>query len=146
MGQSKYEKPENELILIRAVANNVSISGVCRELGLRARGGNITTIRRHIVRLELDTSHHTGQGWNKENYRDAYNGATSALWKKTLLRERGHVCWTCSNTEWTGQPIPLELDHIDGNNKNNERENLRILCCNCHALTPTFRNKARPSG
>ena len=28
----------------------------------------------------------------------------------------------------------LEIDHIDGNNKNNDKENLRTLCCNCHAL------------
>lgn len=40
-----------------------------------------------------------------------------------------------------GQPIPLELDHIDGNHQNNALQNLRLLCPNCHALTPTFRDK-----
>jgi len=28
----------------------------------------------------------------------------------------------------------LEIDHIDGNHSNNSKDNLRTLCCNCHAL------------
>lgn len=34
--------------------------------------------------------------------------------------------------------IPLQVDHIDGDYKNNKEENLRLLCPNCHSLTPTF--------
>jgi 5-methylcytosine-specific restriction endonuclease McrA len=42
-------------------------------------------------------------------------------------------------TEWLGQPIPLEIDHIDGDSTNNSLDNFRILCPNCHAQTPTYR-------
>jgi len=42
-----------------------------------------------------------------------------------------------------GGPIPLELDHIDGCRSNNQLQNLRLLCPNCHALTPTYRSKRR---
>ena len=42
--------------------------------------------------------------------------------------------------------VPLEIDHIDGNAENNSEENLRLLCPNCHALTPNFRNLNRGKG
>jgi len=61
--------------------------------------------------------------------------------KAILLYERGHKCESCSNTEWLGDPIPLELEHIDGNNKNQVKENLLLLCPNCHAKTSTYRGK-----
>ena len=65
--------------------------------------------------------------------------------KAVLLDEQGNKCLHCSNFEWLGLPITLELDHIDGNNKNNIRENLRLLCPNCHAQTPTWRKaKSHP--
>jgi len=34
----------------------------------------------------------------------------------------------------------LDVDHIDGNNKNNETSNLQTLCANCHRLK-TYINK-----
>lgn len=51
----------------------------------------------------------------------------------------------CELETWMGQKIPLTIDHIDGDNRNNELSNLIILCPNCHALTPTWcgKNKKR---
>lgn len=45
------------------------------------------------------------------------------------------------NTEWLNEPIPLELDHINGICHDNRLENLRLLCPNCHAKTSTYRGK-----
>lgn len=61
--------------------------------------------------------------------------------RSILIRERGHRCESCGLSEWKNEKIPLELDHIDGNSDRNEKENLRLLCPNCHALTPTWRGR-----
>ena len=55
--------------------------------------------------------------------------------KKFLLKKRSHRCECCGITEWLGHPVPLELDHIDGNSDNNDEMNLRIVCPNCHAFS-----------
>lgn len=61
--------------------------------------------------------------------------------RRLLVRDFGAVCSSCKNTEWMGQPIPLEIDHIDGNSDNWAKENVRLLCPLCHALTPTYKGK-----
>lgn len=66
--------------------------------------------------------------------------------KRHLLAQRGWQCEVCLNTEWTGEPIPLELDHIDGNAGNNFPSNLRLICPNCHAMTPTAKGKNKGNG
>lgn len=71
---------------------------------------------------------------------------TDGTRKQWLLREHGHLCWICKNSEWMGKPIPLELDHIDGHSENSSKENLRIVCPNCHAQTPTYKAKNKGRG
>lgn len=61
--------------------------------------------------------------------------------KKFLIDENGWKCEWCKNSIWLDNPIPLEIDHIDGNHKNNSKNNFRLLCPNCHALTPTYKSK-----
>ena len=51
------------------------------------------------------------------------------------------ICNNCGIEEWNGIKIPLELDHIDGDSTNNSIKNLRLLCPNCHSVTPNWRGK-----
>jgi hypothetical protein len=66
--------------------------------------------------------------------------------KLVLLEKTNYACSQCGydKTRPDGGCI-LEIDHIDGDHTNNSKENLRVLCPNCHALTPNFRNWGRTS-
>lgn len=80
--------------------------------------------------------------WNKgKNPGTVFAYGVGGNHKNVLLKERGHICESCNLDVWLGTPIPLELEHIDGDNKNNVRENLKLLCPNCHALTPTWKGR-----
>lgn len=57
-----------------------------------------------------------------------------------------HACMLCENTEWKSQPIPLLMDHIDGNSENWSLNNLRKICPNCDAQLPTFKGRNKNSG
>jgi Zn finger protein HypA/HybF involved in hydrogenase expression len=59
--------------------------------------------------------------------------------KRIIVEERGWKCAVCGLSEWMGKPIPLDLDHVDGNADNNTLENLRLICPNCHAQTETYK-------
>jgi hypothetical protein len=61
------------------------------------------------------------------------------LRKKIVMEEQDYKCSHCELNEWMGLRITLELDHIDGNNKNDVRSNLRCLCPNCHSITDTWK-------
>ena len=51
------------------------------------------------------------------------------------------MCEQCYCTTWNGLPIAIELEHVDGNRMNDSDDNLKLLCPNCHAQTPTYRGK-----
>lgn len=145
----------NEEQLRVAVKNNKSVRGVLLELGLAPKGGNFATIKKAIEVYNIDSSHFTGQLWNKGRH-VVCNPASSIeailnndveypsyklkirLIKAGIKEEK---CERCGNTEWLGSTIPLELHHIDGNHKNNNLSNLQLLCPNCHALTDNYRGR-----
>lgn len=66
--------------------------------------------------------------------------------KRFLIKLYGIQCMTCKNTTWNNKPIPIQLDHIDGNSSNNIEENLRLLCPNCHAQTPSYAGRNKGNG
>ncbi len=68
--------------------------------------------------------------------------------KKYLIDKFSNKCSKCgwSKKHPTTGIVPLEVDHIDGNAENNLETNLRLLCPNCHALTPFYKNLNRGKG
>lgn len=70
-----------------------------------------------------------------------YHTLTFNRLKLRVLYEQDEKCNKCGLNEWMGEILTLELEHKDGNNKNNIRENLECLCPNCHSLTKTWKGR-----
>jgi 5-methylcytosine-specific restriction endonuclease McrA len=68
--------------------------------------------------------------------------------RRYLLDKHGNECSLCgwNKINLTTKTVPLEIDHIDGDSENNNEANLRLLCPNCHSLTPNFRNLNKGKG
>ena len=145
----------SERDLRRAVKESTSLRQVLVKLHVAPYGGNYEVLKKALTYFQIDTSHFTGQSWNKgksvgprrpiESYLTNSAPIQSYRLKNRLLKERlfEHRCMNCKSTTWLGKPIPLELDHINGDRNDNRLVNLRLLCPNCHAFTSTYRGKNR---
>lgn len=152
----KNERTKEDFI--NAAKTSYSYAGMCRALGLGEFGANYRRIKKAIAEYNIDTSHFTGERWNKriescpstqtnktieeilvENSDfDSSNRLKNKLFYNGLKKQQ---CEKCGRTEWEGVPIPLELHHINGVHNDNRIENLQILCPNCHALTDNYCGK-----
>ncbi len=147
--------------LREAVSTCSNYASVIRKLGLIPAGGNYDAIKRRIRDLELDTSHfHTSIPFHGNWRRDptpldellVVGRDLGSHTLKLRLFAEGLKSPACELCGWaTRRPldgvIPVELDHINGDRRDNRLDNLRILCPNCHALHSTHRglNKKRAS-
>lgn len=67
--------------------------------------------------------------------------------RPSLRKQLGaSACMECGLSEWRGEALPLELDHIDGDASNNLPTNLRMICANCHSITTTWKARNKGSG
>lgn len=72
--------------------------------------------------------------------------ASPRVIKKFLIEEGEGKCNICNLSEWNNQPMPLVLDHINGNSEDNSLTNLRVICNNCDALTDHYKGKNAGNG
>ena len=141
-----------------AVKTSLSYRRVLVKLKLRPTGGNYDQLKKYIAQYDLNISHFTGQAWNrgmkgmgkphrtfdeilvKDSYFQSYK-------LKLRLLAAGLKSNLCEHCGWAERTIdgytPLELDHINGDRHDNRLDNLRILCPNCHSLTPTYRGRGK---
>lgn len=123
---------------------SIAYKSIANEIGISQK-----TFRRKAIILNVWKTNIGAKGTVKpiKSLQDVFDGietmSTGSL--KYRLVQEGYKelkCEECGlGEEWNGKLLVLELDHINGNSKDNRLENLRILCPNCHSQTPTFRGR-----
>lgn len=142
-----YKASRDELQSI--VDASSSIVDVLRKFNLRNCGGNSKTLRNRIIELNIDTSTMINNKRNISIERNQYSDYSDYISKVTSRKDiKKYIlenklieyrCAECPNEGiHNGRPLTLQLDHIDGDNSNNELVNLRFLCPNCHSQTETY--------
>lgn len=79
-------------------------------------------------------------------YKTHSDNSVRRLVRLYLIEKHGHKCMMCGVTHWQNEIIPLVSDHIDGNPRNNDLSNFRIICNNCDSILPTYKGKNRGNG
>lgn len=134
-----------------------TISCILLYFGLSNKGGNYKTLQKRLLADNIDYSHiQLGIGANKnktwftttrtpkeemfcKNSKFTRNSIRRRIISDKLLEL---VCKECKlKNEWNGKKLTLQLDHINGDGKDNRLENLRFLCPNCHSQTDTYAGK-----
>lgn len=136
---NRYEK--NNFSKVVKESNN--LTDICRNLGIGTTKGNRDTVKKYILKYDLDTSHFKvikkKNGLKKELKEILVENSTyiyTTNLKNRLYKEgvKERICEMCGQDEnWNGMKISLILDHINGVNNDNRIENLRIVCPNCNA-------------
>ncbi|MGI0076096.1 MAG: HNH endonuclease signature motif containing protein [Nitrosopumilaceae archaeon] len=55
--------------------------------------------------------------------------------RRYLTEDRGYQCAVCGLNEWLDKIITLHVDHINGDPGNDNPNNVRLICPNCHSQT-----------
>lgn len=132
-----YDKTDASII--RATINSDSYFAVSKLCGVDRK-----RVKERISSLNLDISHFSTCRDRRTKYEDVFkihDKRENGLVRKYLLDFEliEYRCGICSLTdEWMGKVLVLQLDHINGNSRDNRIGNLRWLCPNCHTQTPTY--------
>ena len=127
--------------ILQWISEQQSKAYICRQLSCKPE-----TLNSYLKKMGIEYKGnpgskgkpHTSQYMSALEYSQKSHGVKSHILKQKLLFEniREYKCEICGLSEWMGQPIPLELHHIDNDHYNNSLSNVIIICPNCHAQQP----------
>lgn len=129
--------------IIDAINHSNSMIGAARYLNVSR-----DKFKRFAKLYNVFIPNQSGKGINKTRiYNDediftlCHTPVTPSILINRLKQKRIWRCEKCGIYEWMGNPISLEIHHIDGNKLNNNLNNLQILCPNCHSQTNNWRSR-----
>jgi hypothetical protein len=78
--------------------------------------------------------------------RGKYDEQISGFVRRWMEEKSNGMCSLCQGKEWRGKPMPLLVDHINGNPRNTRPENLRMICGNCDMQLETYKGRNKGKG
>lgn len=133
------------------VADSTSISQVLTALGYVVAQGSRQLVLERIKKNNLNISHFhdipspaTKVKKTSEEIFCKNSKVCQSTLRKVYKKEKitPYECSICGLLPvWNGRELTLTLDHIDGDNRNNELSNIRWVCPNCDRQLPTFGSK-----
>lgn len=136
-----YTKEELEKI----VKLSLSYKEVLNKLGYTTYNGrNTDTLKKYLNKYNIGVEHFRTASRTERNEDNIFCKNSTATQKTVRLwyikgNYSEYKCAICGQEPmWNELDLKLQLDHIDGDNKNNELSNLRWLCPNCHSQTDTY--------
>jgi len=136
--------------LREVVAASICWSDVIRSLGVGVSGHTRNKLKQMCEQEQISTEHFDVKAAfrrNKVTRTPAQVFCEHSAAHRSNVRPRAikeglytGKCAKCNiDDQWNNKPLTLELDHINGCNTDNRRENLRWLCPNCHSQTGSYR-------
>lgn len=132
--------------IIKSISECCSMAMAAKNVGM-----SFMSFRRRAKALGLYKPNQGGKGIKDKNNKripiqeilDGLHPEFQTYKLKLRLIDEGIFDDKCSICGWDKKLpnmkyTPCELHHIDGNPRNHKKENLQILCPNCHSLTENY--------